>query len=86
MHFFIKQKGFVDKLIINELMVECTKMAALDHPNVLRLIGVCLDGGPAPYLIMPFMFNGSLLSYLQTERNGLVLPPEDPNAVSSLRT
>ena len=76
----------MDKLIIDELMVECTKMAALDHPNVLRLIGVCLDGGPAPYLIMPFMFNGSLLSYLQTERNGLVLPPEDPNAVSSLCT
>ena len=51
-------------------------MQEFDHPNVLKLIGVCLDGGPAPYIIMPFMANGSLLSYLKEERGKLVL--EDP--------
>ena len=51
-------------------------MSTLDHPNVLTLMGVCLDGGPAPFLVMPFMFNGSLLSYLKKERDNLVLPPE----------
>ncbi len=35
-------------------------MYKFDHPNVLKLSGVCLDGGPAPYIIMPLMANGSL--------------------------
>ena len=48
-------------------------MHELDHPNVLKLIGVCLDGGPAPYIIMPFMNNGSLLSHLKAERENIVL-------------
>ena len=48
-------------------------MLEFDHPNVLTLIGVCLDGGHTPYLVMPFMFNGSLLSYLKKERDSLVL-------------
>jgi len=47
-------------------------MKAFDHPNVLKLIGVCLDGGPAPYIIMPFMINGNLLSYLRENRESLV--------------
>ena len=60
-------------------------MSDLDHPNVLNLLGVCLDGGPAPYLVMPFMFNGSLLAHLKRERENLVLPPPqqlDTTAVS----
>ena len=50
-------------------------MYEFDHPNVLKLIGVCLDGGPAPFIIMPFMAHGSLLSYLRKERKELVLEP-----------
>ena len=48
-------------------------MWKFNHPNVLTLIGVCIDGGPAPYIVMPFMSNGSLLSYLKKERSNLVL-------------
>ena len=58
---------------IDDLRKECLKMSEFNHPNVLTLIGVCLDGGPAPYIIMPFMENGSLLSYLKKERENLVL-------------
>ena len=54
-------------------------MHELDHPNVLKLIGVCLDGGPAPYIIMPFMDNGSLLSHLKAERENIVLDPNSTN-------
>ena len=50
-------------------------MIEFDHPNILKLIGVCLDGGPAPFIIMPFMENGSLLSYLIKERESLLLQP-----------
>ncbi len=38
------------------------------HPNVLTLTGVCLDGGPAPYIILPFMANDSLLAYLKKNK------------------
>ena len=61
-------------------------MHEFDHPNVLKLSGVCLDGGPAPYIIMPFMANGSLDVYLKKERGYILLDPESTNpddAVSS---
>ena len=38
------------------------------HPNVLTLSGVCLDAGPAPYIIMPFMAKGSVLAYLKKNK------------------
>ena len=72
---FLHFIGFVEKQLVNDLLKECTKMYEFDHPNVLKLIGVCLDGGPAPYIIMPFMAHGSLLSYLRKERKELVLEP-----------
>ena len=48
-------------------------MKQFNHPNVMNLIGVCINAGPAPYIIMPFMANGSLLSYLRKERPNLIL-------------
>ena len=48
-------------------------MEKFDHPNVLTLRGVCLDGGPSPFIIMPFMSNGSLLNYLKKNRATLVV-------------
>ena len=56
------------------MMDESIKMKRFDHPNVISLIGVCIDAGPAPYIIMPFMGNGSLLSYLKKHRTELLLP------------
>ena len=52
-------------------------MKDLNHPNILRLIGICIDGGPAPFIITPFMENGSLLSYLRKNRNTFLPPTED---------
>ena len=65
--------GFYDHSLVQDLLQECTKMSTFDHLNVLTLTGVCLDGGPAPYIIMPFMVNGSLLSHLKRNRNKLVI-------------
>ena len=62
-------------------------MYSLDHPNVLTLSGVCLDGGTAPYIIMPFMANGSLLAYLKNNRNSLIVSQEaeiDDDDVSTI--
>ena len=49
-------------------------MMDLDHPHVLNIIGVCLDAGPAPYIVVPFMANGNLLSYIKGEKDSLVFP------------
>ena len=72
--------GFVHKDLVADLLKECAKMYEFSHPNVLKLVGVCLDGGPVPYIIMPFMANGSLLTHLKEERENLVLDPQSTSA------
>ena len=69
-------KGFVQTELVTNLLKECAKMIEFDHPNVLTLRGVCLDGGAAPFIIMPFMPNGSLLNYLKENRESLVVDPQ----------
>ena len=66
--------GFFDRDRIAEMMRESVRMMNLHHPHVLSLTGVCLDAGPAPYIVMPFMENGSLLEYLKAEKKNLVFP------------
>ncbi len=53
---------------IEDLIRESVLMHKLDHPNIIPLIGLCLDAGPSPYIILPFMKNGSLLSYIKKNR------------------
>ena len=65
--------GFIHEDLVQDLLKECVRMYDFDHPNVLKLLGVCLDGGPAPYIIMPYMENGSLSAYLKKERENLML-------------
>ena len=52
----------------SELLDESLKMKTFSHPNILSLIGVCVDAGPAPYVVMPYMEMGSLLQFLKRER------------------
>ena len=58
---------------VRSMMTEILKMKDFDHPNVMTLIGVCLDAGPGISIIMPFVANGSLHSYLNKERDNLDL-------------
>ena len=44
-------EGLYSKEDVNSIMEECLKMSSFDHPNVLSLIGVCLDLGQAPYIV-----------------------------------
>ena len=68
--------GVYDREAVRDMLRECSKMKNFDHRNVLTLRGVCLDGGPAPFIIMPFMSNGSLLHYLKNNRGALVVSRE----------
>ena len=75
--------GFYDHTMVRNMLKECSRMSKFDHLHVLTLKGVCLDGGPAPYIIMPFMANGSLLAYLRKNRKLLVVSNENNDDVSN---
>ena len=62
-------------------------MTYFEHRNILSLIGICIDSGSSPYIIMPFMSKGSLLSLLKGERHNLIIPEdsEDEDMVSTTR-
>ena len=65
--------GEFDQVQVDKFVEESTKMGLFKHSHVMGLIGVCLDTGSAPYIIMPYMANGSLLNYLKKERNNIVV-------------
>ena len=61
---------------VEELTKESEKMRQFKHPNVLNLIGVCIEAGDTPLLVMPYMANGSLLVYLRKKRPHLTMAGE----------
>ena len=68
-----KYLGNFDQPEVDKFVEESIKMSRFKHPHVMSLIGVCLDAGPAPYIIMPYMANGCLLDYLRRERSSLII-------------
>ena len=75
--------GRFDTDSVEQLVKESLQMKSFQHRNVMGMLGVCLDAGPAPYLVLPYMTNGDLLSYLKTNREELVLSDEaDENKVN----
>ena len=66
---------FSDPGALKELWEEgLTMLKMLAHRHIMHLIGICKDG-PTPGIIMPFMENGSLLSYVQ-KKGDLVVPTD----------
>ncbi|CAN9499931.1 unnamed protein product [Ophioblennius macclurei] len=59
---------------IEEFLNEAACMKDFNHPNVIRLLGVCLESGPGnfpkPMVILPFMKYGDLHSFLIRSRLG----------------
>ena len=46
-------------------------MKKLDHLNVLPVLGICLESNHEsglPFMVLPFMYNGDLKSYLKEKR------------------
>ena len=47
-------------------------MCTFAHRHVLGLIGICLNTAKrSPYLVLPFMENGDLRTYLKAKRDTL---------------
>ncbi|KAK4336830.1 hypothetical protein RND71_043650 [Anisodus tanguticus] len=55
--------------IIQSFLEEAFRMKDFKHENVLTLIGVCLQEDSLPMIVLPFMSNGDLLTYIRSESN-----------------
>ena len=76
LHTFVSylfSAGLFHQQEMDKFVEESLKMSRFKHTHVMGLIGVCLDAGSGPYIVMPYMANGSLLSYLKRERKNIVL-------------
>ena len=65
--------GIFSRADIQSMLSEVVKMSELSHPNIMSVVGVCVDSSQGPSIVMPYMANGSLLDYLKKERKGLYL-------------
>ena len=73
--YYLISSGDFDQEEVETFLKESVKMSRFKHAHVMGLIGVCLDDS-SPYIIMPYMANGSLLKYLKRKRDTLIFVDE----------
>ena len=56
------------------MLQEVVKIKDFNHRHIMPVIAVCLDAEMS--VIMPYMANGSVLSYLKKEQKTLLLQDE----------
>lgn len=62
---------------LKSILHESTIMKNFDHINVLNILGVGLDADSRlPFILLPFMVNGNLKSYLQNKQSTKTMIPE----------
>ena len=63
---------------LKHLIEESQIMSKFNHPNVMKLLGVAISRRHETlYVLMPYMTQGSLLSYLKKYRTDLMVEYED---------
>ena len=70
---------------LKSFLHESNIMKKFDHPNVLSIFGVCLETdhvAGVPSIVLPFMANGDLKSYLRDHRT----KSESVNQLPEVRT
>ena len=54
---------------LHGFLEESVTMKDFHHPHILGLLGVCFDAPDgSPYIVLPFMANGSVKTYLKERR------------------
>lgn len=57
-------------------------MKKFDHPNVLNILGVGLDAySRLPFILLPFMSNGNLKTYLQNKQPNIIIADQLPKVI-----
>ena len=60
-------------------------MKDFKHPNVLSLTGICFDTPDGiPYILLPYMANGSLKDYLKRKRVHVTDVDTFPEVIDSI--
>jgi serine/threonine protein kinase len=54
---------------VNAFLNEALRMKDFRHDHVLALVGVCVQPDTSPMLVLPYMANGDLLSYIRAPEN-----------------
>ena len=66
-----------------QFIKECIIAKKFNHPNILNLIGVSfLKEGGMPMMILPFMHNGDVKSFVQSKRGNILEVTEYPEVRS----
>ena len=68
--------GFLDPSDMAGFLKECRKIKAFVHPHVMSILGICLSG-QVPYVVMPFMANDNLQTYLRKHRMELLISEDE---------
>ena len=79
MHFFAFHifAGVYSATDLKQIVEESKIMTNFDHPNVMKMLGVAITKQKSLYVVMPYMSQGSLLSYLRKHRADLTVENED---------
>ncbi|KAK8685837.1 hypothetical protein V6N13_124871 [Hibiscus sabdariffa] len=88
----IKRFRYRDPDSIDQVMNEIKLLSSVSHPNLVRLLGCCIEDGE-PILVYEFMPNGTLSQHLQRERGQglpwtirLTIAAETAKAISYLHS
>jgi len=61
--------GYSSVESLKSILRESILMKEFDHPNVLNVLGVGFDSDNGlPFIVLPFMVNGDLKTYLISKR------------------
>ena len=65
-----------------QFIKECITAKLFNHPNVLGLIGVSyIKGEAVPLMILPFMHNGDVKSFVKAKRRSVLEITEYPEVI-----
>ncbi|XP_020204125.1 wall-associated receptor kinase-like 14 [Cajanus cajan] len=88
----IKKIKYRDTNSVDQVMNEIKLLSSVSHPNLVRLLGCCIEGGEQ-ILVYEYMPNGTLSQHLQRERGGvlpwtrrLTIATETANAIAYLHS
>ena len=71
---------------MEQFFEECFLMKDFNHPNVVELIGMCLDSPDGyPLMILPLFPNGDLKIYLQKSRGFSPMVARLPKVINFFR-